>query len=142
MLELNRTFFYQLINFWLIIAVLYFLLFKPLLQRLRARRAEIDGKLQEAERRDQSVHAAAREYQQTLQAARRDGSELLSGALRDATEMQRQRLEQAREQAAAQLTQARASIATEKEIVQQQLGAEAQRLSVPIAEKFLGRRLA
>ena len=142
MLEFNISFLYQLINIWVLILVLYFTLFRPIGKKLQARRDEIDGNLSAAKSRDEEVEAAVNVYQRKIQDARRAASDEIGAALRDAAETQRQKLEAARAQAAEQGDAARASIAAESADANRQIGEEGKRLSVLIAEKFLGRTVA
>ncbi len=142
MLDLNSSLLYQLINLWILILILHLLFFKPLMQRITERRNEIKGNLDEAKRREEEVQTAVDDYQAKIAEARRVANEELAEAVRVANETQRSKLDEARQAGTDQVAAARAEIAAESDVVRQQISDEARRLSVVIAEKFLGRTVA
>jgi F-type H+-transporting ATPase subunit b len=91
---------FSIINFLVLVALLYKFLHKPLLNILDKRRERIEGKEQAAERKAQEADAKRREYEDKMAGLQEERDKLLAEARKQADEKRQEMLEEAREAAA------------------------------------------
>jgi F-type H+-transporting ATPase subunit b len=131
----------QMINFGLVVFVLWKFAYKPIIAMLEQRTAKIEGGVKNAERveqelkdimvrRDEELKKARQESQAIVEQARRDG-EGLRAELRQAAETEAQKI----------LTQTRQSMAAEKDQMMQEAKGELAVMVKMAAEKVLSEKL-
>lgn len=108
MLEFTlRGFIYAIVNFLLLVALLYKFMHKPLLNMLESRREKIRSRKEEAEKAHREAQELKEEYQANLASIEEERSNLLSEA-KTQTEDQREKiLTEARESARKEVEEAR-----------------------------------
>ncbi|KKT73948.1 MAG: ATP synthase subunit b [Parcubacteria group bacterium GW2011_GWB1_44_7] len=77
----------QLINFGILVAVLRWLLYRPLLELLEKRRKKLEDDADRAERLEQKIKATAIEEEKTLAEARKRGQEILAATEKTGKEL-------------------------------------------------------
>src|SRR3990170_6443338 len=96
-LKLNRWFLVQLFNFLTLVILLYFLLFKPLLNLLRERAEKIATSLEEAGRIQKRSEQAMSELDREMAAAKEKARNLFLKLQKEGFDEQKRILEKARE---------------------------------------------
>ncbi len=141
MIELNLSFFVQLVNFGILILVLNIFLYKPLRKVLADRRQVIDGARDKAAAVDLEVQEKMALYEVRLRDAKAVAAERKNESLKQAQAEETSILEKARAEATASLGTIRNRVAKEAADARVLLKEQAELLSVDISEKILGRSL-
>ena len=137
----NYTLLFQMLNFAVLLVLLYGLLWEPVLKFLDERREGIRTDLETARRnRDESARHSD-EAARALGDARRERMRIRELADHEAEEIRQEILKQAREEAERLLENARQEIAGEVENARASLRAEVADLSVTIASQILEREV-
>ncbi|HEU5394368.1 MAG TPA: F0F1 ATP synthase subunit B [Candidatus Methylomirabilis sp.] len=140
-INIDKTLLLQLVNFLILVAILYKFLFKPLTAFMAQRADGIRRSLSEAEEARQAAARTMEEYSARLVAAQKE-SEAVRARMEQEVAGERQRLlKESREEATRLLEAARVQIAQEVKKAKAALREEAASLSVAAAEKLLGRTL-
>jgi F-type H+-transporting ATPase subunit b len=141
LIELNRTLLVQVINFLVLLGLLYVVAYKPLVGTLAARSAAIKQQLAEAEVARQQAQRQLAEFEGRLQAAQAEAQALRERALREAAETRERLTAEARAEAARLLEAARAEIEQDVRRARAELRAQVGTLAVEIAERLIRRSL-
>lgn len=89
----------QIVNFGLMVVLLYFVLYKPILARLQSRSQRIQQGLDDAERAKQMLAEAETRAQEEIERARREAHEIVEQATRAGEQQRQEILAQARQEA-------------------------------------------
>ena len=89
----------QAVNFGLLLALLYILLYKPVMAKLEERARRIKKGMADAERAEQLRAEAEVGYKEEMELARRDAHELIERATRAARQQREEILAQAKQEA-------------------------------------------
>ncbi len=141
MIELNLSFFIQLINFGILVLVLNIFLYKPLRKVLADRRQVIESAREKTMSVDAEVQIKMDQYQARLHDAKAEAGARRAEAVKAAQVEEAAVLEKARTQASASLVSIRDRIAKEAGEARVLLKKQAEVLSGDICEKILGRSL-
>lgn len=140
-INIDKTLLLQLVNFLILVAILYKFLFKPLTGFMAQRADGIKRSLSEAEEARKAAARTMEEYSARLVAAQKE-SEAVRARMEQEVTAERQRLlKESREEATRLLEAARAEIGREVKQAKAALREEAVTLSLAAAEKLLGRAL-
>ena len=132
-----KDFLYRLLNFSIVVAILYYFLRKPIRAGLSGRREDIEKALAEARRAKEEAEAKFAEYDKKLAAAT-DEIVAITASIRKEAELEKQKIvDNAREQAAKIEQDAEKAAALEVAKARQALQQEASQLAVSIAEDLL-----
>ena len=131
----------QLINFFLLLGVLYLVAYKPLLRIMDERRRRIQEGIDASEEAKRRLAETEREVQAELERARREGQVLVAQAQQIATRVQEEGQEQARREAEQLLARARGEIQLERDNAIAELRREFADLTVRAAERVIRRSL-
>ena len=131
----------QLVSFTILFAVLYLLLYKPVLRMLDSRAERISDSLQAAERVREEAARSQEEMQQQLETARTEGQQLIAQAREVADRFRKEELAKAREEIDAQRARAQANIQREGEAAVEELRREFAGLAIAAAERVIERSL-
>ena len=140
-INLNRTLALQVVNFLILIAVLYKFLYKPLTQFLATRADGIRRSLEEAKAARETAAQAQKEYEAQILATRREAAAMRESAIREVEEERQRLLKVSREEAARLVTEAKAQIAQEVKRAKIELREEVVGLSLGVAERVIARSL-
>lgn len=131
----------QLINFTLLLIVLYVLAYKPLLRVLDERRRRIQEGLDAAEEAKRRLAESEREAAAQLERARQEGQALIGQAQQVAARIQEEAREEARREAEQLLARARSEIQLERDSAIARLRREFADLTITAAERVIRQSL-
>jgi F-type H+-transporting ATPase subunit b len=141
LLDLNATFWIELVAFLLMLGVLARYVYPRVIEAAEARQKAIAAELEAAEKSRQEAEARLAEAEKNLQAARVSAQEIVAGATRSGEQL-RQESKQKAEEEAKRLTQAaRKEIEAEREKAIQSVREDVAGLVVAATEKVLGETL-
>ena len=141
LIEINRSLVIQLVNFLLLLAVLYRFLYKPLLGALEGRSAAIKQQLAEAQAAREDAQRQLAAFEAKLRAAQGEAQAVREGAMREAAETRERLTGQARLEAARLLEAAQAEIGQAVRRARAELRAEVGTLATQIAERLIQKSL-
>ena len=141
MIELNLAFFFQVVNFGILVLVLNIFLYKPIRKVLADRRVVIDSAREKTTSVDEQVQAKMAQYEARLRDAKAEAGARRAEALKQAQAEETALLEKARREATDSLATIRTRVAKEAGDARQLLKTQAEALSGDICEKILGRSL-
>jgi F-type H+-transporting ATPase subunit b len=131
----------QLANFLILLVVLNFLLFKPILRVLDEREALVKESAVLKERLGGLAEENIQEYEARLYSAKQEAMGIRTTRRGEALGEYRKILQTARDHGAVELEGARKKIAEQAEVSRQTLQGEAGSLALSIAAKLVGREL-
>lgn len=140
-INLNFTLLLQMVNFIVLIAILYRFLYRPLTNFLAQRQEGIKRSLEEAAASREAAQRALEEYNAKLQASEKHAQAIREAAERAAHEEQQRLMKAAKEEASKFLSVARAEIEQDIKRAKAQLKEEVTLLSLEMAERIIGRNL-
>ncbi|MDO8499534.1 MAG: F0F1 ATP synthase subunit B [bacterium] len=136
-----QLFVFQLINFALVVCVIWFLILKPLTKKMAEREKIIDDSLDNAKRVQENLAKSEKEYQSKIDMAKAEANRILEKTNREAEA----EAEAARIRAKAEIEklveQARKKIQNEKEEMSAALRGETADLVVLALEKIIGEKM-
>ncbi len=139
---INGTMFIgQLINFAIVLIVLYKWAYKPLVKVMEERTSKIENSLKKAEQIEQDRIAADEKVEEQLAKAREEGRAVIAEAQEKALALAEKSKEKTKEEVEAVVTQAKAQIAADREQMMAELKVEAGKLVADAAEKVLGQKM-
>lgn len=141
LIELNRSLLVQVVNFLILLFILYRFAYKPLLATLEGRTAAIKQQLAEAQAAREQAQRQAAEFDARLREAQVEAQAVRERALREAAELRERLTAEARQEAARLLEGARAEIAQDVRRAKGELRAEVGTLAVEIAERLIHKSL-
>jgi F-type H+-transporting ATPase subunit b len=141
LIELNRSLLVQVVNFLILLAVLYRFAYKPLVATLEARSTAIKQQLAEAQAAREAAQRQLAEFEQRLAEAQAEAREVRERALREAAEARERLTGEARQEAVRLLAEARREIDQSVRRAREELRAEVGGLAVEIAERLIQRSL-
>ena len=137
MVDLNFTLWVQLVNFLVLLILLHFLLFKPLLKHVEDRERTIEGIGKDAERIRRQSEKILEEYEQQLEEARSASSQIILSAKGGAEEKYRVIVENARKNLREQVMTARKKLNDEIPKAKSMLEEDAHRVRDILVNKIL-----
>jgi len=133
--------FIYLVNFGLLLVLLYIFGYKPILRMLDQRSATIKDGLDQAEKARLQAAKAEEEIKAQLQEARRQGQAIVAQAAQMAEKVKEEARAEARREAQNLIQRARAEIEMERGEMVAQLRREFADLAIRVAEKVIDRSL-
>jgi len=131
----------QIVNFVVLLILLYFLAYKPLLKKLDERSGKIKESIDEAQKvKDQAVKAEE-EFQQRIDAVGKESQEVIARAMRTGEEARQKAQAEARVEAQAVVEKARQDIQHERDEAIEELRQEFSDLTIVAAEKVIEKSL-
>lgn len=141
LIALNGSLLVQVLNFLILMVVLYRFAYKPLVATLEARSAAIKQQLAEAQAAREAAQRQLAEFEVRLTAAHAEAQEVRERALREAAETRERLAAEARREATRLLEGARAQIAQDVRRAKAELRAEVGTLAIEIAERLIQKSL-
>lgn len=127
----------QIVNFVILLALLYFMAYKPLRRVMEERSRRIREGMEQAEQAAKRLAEADEEVRRRLEEARREGQAILSQAAALGERLKEEARQEAKAQAEALIARARSAIELEREQAIQRLRQEFADLAILAAEKVL-----
>jgi len=138
MIDLDYSFFIQLVNFIITLVVLNLLLIDPIRKIIKKRQELMAEKLGRVEQFNGQADAKVKDYQAALDVARKQGVEVRKGKKDEGTAEEHTILSAAGEQAAATMKAARADVASQATAARRKLAGEVEKYAQLATAKILG----
>jgi F-type H+-transporting ATPase subunit b len=140
-IKLNWTLWLQFANFFVLIAILNFLLYRPLRKVLAERRETVEGSYRKAKELEEQINEKMARYQEKLQEAKLKGNQEKASLRAAAQEDEGQILSQAHDTASKNLKAIKNQVVAEAEKARGSLREESRALALGVASKVLGREI-
>lgn len=131
----------QSVNFILLIALLYWLLYKPVRTFMDTRTAEIEEQIKTAKENQEAAEALRLDLEEQAKDSRQQARKFLDEATKRAEELQAEMIQEAREESAAIIRRAQEVNALEKEKAWAELKDQVGELSLLLASKVINETL-
>ena len=141
MLDINGTIVVQIINFLLMVVILSFVAYKPIMKMMQERSAKIASDLDNAEKERTIAEELKRDYQRQLNDARKQAQQLLDKAVQQAEAAKDDVLSITKTENAKLLKQVQEEIVREREKMFLEVRSQIVSLSIDCAAKILGREV-
>lgn len=141
MFEINATFIWQIVNFFILLYCLYRIGYKPVSEMMEKRRQTIQNDLEGAEKDKQAAADLRTEYEEHLMNARKEAQQIIENANRFSEKTKEEMLATAREEAERLRSQAEEQIAHAKEKALGDIRNEVVQLSIVMAEKIISKEM-
>jgi len=141
MIEVSFTMLLQWINFGMLIFLLTFFLYKPLMNVLDKRRAMVQGDLEEAKKKKEESEELLRQYQQRLDNLRLEGRKIIDEARKEAAVEKEKMIEAAHHEAKVIVENAHLEVDSHVHQVRDEIKKEAAELIVGCASQVLEREI-
>jgi F-type H+-transporting ATPase subunit b len=138
MLDINITAIIQVVNFFVAVIVLNYLLIRPIRDILRERKAKMADMLTSADAFAGSANEQLAEYQNSLSRARQEAALARAGARSDALREQQTLVAEASKRAQAQFAQAKETLLQEMQSARAALAKQVKPLAAKAVDKVLG----
>lgn len=141
-MEFNlHEFIWAIINFVILLALLYKFLYKPILNVLDKRKNEVSENLSNAETARKEAEETLARYKEELKKAKTEAEEIISSAVNKGEEKRQEIIQEARDEASNMLKRAKEEITNEKEKAIAELRDEVATLAVMAAGKVIEREI-
>jgi len=140
-IDLDGTSFIQLGLFWLLFAILYFLVFKPMMRLFEAREVAIDGARLEAKALEKKAKASGSEFEEELRKLKLAAGEERERLRAEGMQLERALLDRVRKETQLTLDSAKDKLAREAASVRADTAANVPKLARDIASQLLGREV-
>jgi F-type H+-transporting ATPase subunit b len=141
LISVDKSLIVQMVNFLLLLAILYRLLYKPLLAKMAERTAAIKHSLEAAEAARAAAAKQQEENAERLRAAYAEAQSIRAAALKEAADEQRKLVEAARREAQHLVDSARAQTDSDIRRAREELRREVSDLAIAVAEKLVRKSL-
>jgi F-type H+-transporting ATPase subunit b len=128
-------------NFLVLIVILNYLLYKPILAILDKRKRRLDESEGEIKRLNATVEQKAAEYEEKLRLAKQDALGKKNEILKEAADSAKAIIDERRSKIPAMLAEFQGKVGQEVDAARRILKDQSQKISAEIAEKVLGRSL-
>jgi F-type H+-transporting ATPase subunit b len=139
--DINLTLFVQMANFLVLIVILNYLLYKPILAVLDRRKMRLDESEGEIKRLNETVEKKAAEYEEKLRLAKQDALDKKGEILKEAADSAKAIIDERRSKIPAMLAEFQGKVGQEVDAARRILTDQSRKISAEIAEKVLGRSL-
>ncbi|MFH1947556.1 MAG: F0F1 ATP synthase subunit B [Candidatus Magasanikbacteria bacterium] len=137
----GQLFAFQLLNFAIVAAIVWFLILKPLTSKLEERKKLIDESLDKAKEVDADLQMSEQKYQERIDEAKSEASKVMAKVQEDGTDLTNRMKEKAQKEIELVVDQAKRNIKIEKEEMMAELKEETANLVVAAVEKILEEKL-
>lgn len=141
MVELNSSLWIQMVNFLIMIFVLNVLLYKPVLGVLERRKKHLQDLDEEVTSLDRTVKEKEAAYEEKLRQARQQAMTEREGVRKEASEEAKVVMDQARGEISTIMDALKTRMDAEMKEAKAVLKSQAEKISLEISEKVLGRTI-
>jgi F-type H+-transporting ATPase subunit b len=141
MIDINSTFWIQLVNFVVLMLVLNVILYKPILSVMEKRKQHLQGLDDEVKSLEETVDRKVADYEEKLRQARLDAMNERNEIQRMASDEGKAVTDEARQEIAKLVEGFKKKMNKEMADVRKVLKSQAEKISVEISEKVLGRSI-
>ena len=131
----------QVVNFLILLLVLYFFAYKPVMKMLDERSRKIKESMDEVQKVKEQAAQTEEEFKKKIEAASKEGQEVIARAMRTGEEARQRAQAEAKQEAQGLVEKARVEIQRERDETISELRQEFADLTVVAAEKVIGKSL-
>ncbi len=131
----------QIVNFTILLGLLYLVAYKPIMRLLDERSGKIRQSMEQTEVIKQQAERAEAETRKQIETARKEGQAVITRAVKAGDEVRQKAQQQAKEEAESLLNRARAEIQRERDEAITELRKEFADLTIMAAGKVIDRSL-
>jgi len=131
----------QVVNFIILLLLLYFFAYKPVMKMLDERWRKIKDSMEEVQKVKAQAAQTEEEFKKKIEAASKEGQEVIARAMRTGEEARQRAQAEAKQEAQALVEKARVEIQRERDETIGELRQEFADLTVVAAEKVIGKSL-
>lgn len=132
----------QIVNFLILLAIVYFFGYKKLLKKMLDERSEkIKDSMEQAEKVKEQAAKAEEDFKKRLEASGKEGQEVIARAIRSGEEARQRAQQEAKVEAQALVERARSEIQRERDEAIGELRQEFADLTIVAAEKVIEKSL-
>ena len=132
----------QIVNFLILLAIVYFFGYKKLLKRMLDERSQkIKDSMEQAEKVKEQAAKAEEDFKKQLEVSGKEGQEVIARAIRTGEEARQRAQQEAKQEAQALIERARAEIQHERDEAIGELRQEFADLTIDAAEKVIEKSL-
>ena len=131
----------QIAAFVILLVILYFFAYKPVLKMLDERARKIKESIDEVQKVKDQASQTEEEFKKKMESASKEGQEVISKAMRTGEEARKRAQEEAKQEAQALVEKARVEIQRERSETIGELRQEFANLTIVAAEKVIGKSL-
>jgi len=139
MVELNSTVWIQMANFLVLILILNFLLFKPVLQIIGKRNKKIEESREEVTSLDETIERKITQYEEKIRQARAEAAIQRDAVKDEGTEQGKEIIGTVRDEISQKLEGFKAQLQKETDAARDSLREQTRAIAAEISEKVLGR---
>src|SRR2546421_1751781 len=141
LISFDKSLIVQGVNFLLLLGVLHYLLYKPLIGKMQERTAAIQKSLEEAQAARAEAARQQEENEARLRAAHAEAAAIRAQALKEAAEEQKRLVGAARAESQRLIDSARAQLEADVRRARDELRREVAELATAVAEKLIRKSL-
>lgn len=141
MIDFNTSFFLQVLNFLILILILHFILFKPVLTNMGKRDGMIKSIREDTEKLSKEVNTLVDAYNSSIANAKKGSADIINRAKGEASAEQDIVISNAKEKFKIMVDEAKVQIQAETEKVSSKLEKEVRLASRLLARRILGREI-
>ena len=131
----------QIVNFLILLLILYFFAYKPVMKMLDERSRKIRESMDEVQKVKEQAAQTEEEFKKKIDAASKEGQEVIARAMRTGEEARQRAQLEAKQEAQGLVEKARVEIQRERDETISELRQEFADLTVVAAEKVIGQSL-
>ncbi len=131
----------QIVNFIILLLILYFFAYKPVMKMLDERSRKIKDSMDEVQKVKDQAAQTEEEFKKKIEAASKEGQEVIARAMRTGEEARQRAQLEAKQEAQVLVEKARVEIQRERDETIGELRQEFADLTVVAAEKVIGKSL-
>ena len=131
----------QIVNFLILLLILYFFAYKPVMKMLDERSRKIRESMDEVQKVKDQAAQTEEEFKKKIEAASKEGQEVIARAMRTGEEARQRAQLEAKQEAQGLVEKARVEIQRERDETISELRQEFADLTVVAAEKVIGQSL-
>ncbi len=131
----------QLVNFGIVLAVLYYFALKPLMKMMNKRSSDIEQSLENAKKVEEELRAADAKKEQVITEAKKEAQIIAANASKEAEKLREEKLHQTRTEMEKLATRAKEEIQSEKEQMLREAKQELADLVVTASSKVIGKEV-
>lgn len=131
----------QMVNFGILLLLLYLVAFRPIMRLLDERARKIKESMEQTEWIKQQAARAQEEAEKRIAAASKEGEEMVAKAVRLGEEVRQKAVQEARQEGEVLINRARLEIQRERDEAIEELRAAFADLTIKAAEKVIDRSL-
>ena len=139
MVELNSTVWIQMANFLVLILILNFLLFKPVLKIIEARNKKLEESKGEVSSLDETIERKMAQYEERIRQARAEAALQRDAVTEEGTEQSKEIIGKVRDEISKKLEGFKAQLQKETDEARGSLREQTRTIAAEISEKVLGR---